>query len=282
VKIGIGLPNTVLGATGPQLIDWAKRAEARGFSTLATIDRVAYPTYDSFVSLAAAAGATERIGLMTNVLLGPVYRPAPLAKVTASLAQVSNGRFRLGIGVGTRTDDYRLTGTTFEDRGKRLDDLLAYLTRAWRGEIEPPVGPTAPGGTIPIAIGGQPRFAARRAVTYDAPWTIGGGGAEMAAKGAEAFREAWREAGGTGEPRIIALSYFSLGDEVAEESRHNLRSYYGYLEEWADGIAEHQPRDPGALREAVSAFEAIGVEELIFVPTTSVPGQVDVLADVVL
>src|SRR4051794_41803322 len=96
---------------------------------------------------------------MTNVLLGPVYRPAPLAKVTASLAQVSNGRFRLGIGVGTRTDDYRLTGTTFEDRGKRLDDLLAYLTRAWRGEIQPPPRPAAPGGADPHAIGGGRRGA---------------------------------------------------------------------------------------------------------------------------
>ena len=282
MKIGIGLPNTVLDATGDQLLEWARRADASGFSTLATIDRVAYPTYDSLVSLAAAAGATERIGLLTNVLLGPVYRAAQLAKSTASLAQLSGGRFTLGIGIGTRADDYELAETPFEDRGKRLDDLLEYLARSWKGELEPPVGPRAPNGTIPILIGGQPQYAAPRAVRWNAAWTIGGGGADAAAGGAEAFRAGWKEHGGTGEPPIAALTYFSLGEGAVEESQRNLRSYYGYLDEWVDAIADHQPRDPGAIRETVCAFQDIGVDELIFDPSTSDPEQVDRLAELVL
>ena len=282
MKIGIGIPNTVLDATGDQLLEWARRADASGFSTLATIDRVAYPTYDSLVTLAAAAGATERIGLMTNVLLGPVYRAAQLAKSTASLAQLSGGRFRLGIGIGTRADDYQLTEATFDDRGKQLDDLLESLARSWAGELEPAVGPRPPGRTIPILIGGQPQYAAPRAVRWNAAWTIGGGGANAAREGAEVFRAGWKEHGGIGEPRIVALTYFSLGEDAVEESQRNLRSYYGYLEEWVDTIADHQPRDPGAIRETVRAFEDIGVEELIFDPTTSDPEQVDRLAELVL
>jgi alkanesulfonate monooxygenase SsuD/methylene tetrahydromethanopterin reductase-like flavin-dependent oxidoreductase (luciferase family) len=282
VKIGIGIPNTVLGTTGDQMIEWARRAERRGFSTLATIDRLAYASYDSLVSLAAVAGATERIGLLTNVLLGPIYRPAQLAKATASLAQLSGGRFTLGIGIGTRQDDYALADANFQARGRQLDDLLDYLSRSWRGEIDPPVGPTAPGGSVPLLIGGQPRYAAPRAVTYGAAWTIGGGGAEMAAQGAEAFRAAWKEHGGQGEARVVALQYFSLGEGNVEESKHNLRSYYGYLDEWVDAIVEYQPRDEAAIRQTVKAFEDIGVEELVFDPTISDPAQVDALADIVL
>jgi alkanesulfonate monooxygenase SsuD/methylene tetrahydromethanopterin reductase-like flavin-dependent oxidoreductase (luciferase family) len=60
MKIGIGLPNTIPGVPGGQLVAWAQRAEERGFSGLATIDRVAYPNYDSLTALAAAAGATNR------------------------------------------------------------------------------------------------------------------------------------------------------------------------------------------------------------------------------
>ena len=72
MKIEIGLPNPVPNIPGNLLVDWAQRAEAVGFSGLVTIDRIAYPSYDSLTSLAAAAGATERISLMTNILLAPI------------------------------------------------------------------------------------------------------------------------------------------------------------------------------------------------------------------
>ena len=75
MQIGIGLPNTVLGVPGRLLVDWARRAEERGFSSLATIDRIAYPSYDSLTALTAAAAATDRIGLLSNVLLAPAYQP---------------------------------------------------------------------------------------------------------------------------------------------------------------------------------------------------------------
>ncbi|MEP6665428.1 MAG: hypothetical protein ABJA81_03170 [Nocardioidaceae bacterium] len=59
MKIGIGPPNTAPGASGEEFLDWARRAEERGFSTLANIDRITYPNYDSLTALAAVAGATE-------------------------------------------------------------------------------------------------------------------------------------------------------------------------------------------------------------------------------
>src|SRR5207237_565137 len=104
MKIGIGIPNSIPGAGGGLLLDWAHRAESLGFVSLATIGRVAYPSAEELVVLAAAAGATERIGLFTNVLLGPTREPALLAKQAATLDQLSGGRFLLGVGVGGGPD----------------------------------------------------------------------------------------------------------------------------------------------------------------------------------
>src|SRR5690606_29095326 len=89
VKIGIGLPNTVPGTPGDLLLEWARRAEAAGFSGLATIDRVVYPSYDTLATLAAAAGATNRIELVSNILLAPLHSPVMLAKSAASIDQLS-------------------------------------------------------------------------------------------------------------------------------------------------------------------------------------------------
>ena len=63
MEVGIGLPATIPGVERRQLLEWARRAEARGFSSLGTIDRIVYPNYESLIALAAAAAVTERIGL---------------------------------------------------------------------------------------------------------------------------------------------------------------------------------------------------------------------------
>src|SRR5258708_35210517 len=127
MKIGIGLPNPIPGAGGRTIVQWSRRADELGFSTLATLDRIVYPSYESLVVLAAAAGATERIGLLTNVLLGPTRNPVLLAKEAASLDRLSGGRFTLGAGVGGREDDFTLVGVDFHNRGKRWDRALELM-----------------------------------------------------------------------------------------------------------------------------------------------------------
>src|SRR3954463_16023765 len=110
VDIGIGIPNSVRGTTGPQLLEWARRAEAAGFSSLATIGRVAYPSYEELTVLAAAGAVTERIGLASNILLAPTRSTAELPKQAATVQQLSGGRFTLGVAPGAREDDFTLTG----------------------------------------------------------------------------------------------------------------------------------------------------------------------------
>ena len=285
MRIGIGLPSTTLDVPGRLLVDWAGRAQDRGFSSLATIDRFAYPSFDSLTALTAAAAATDRIGLLTNILLAPAYDPVLLAKVTASLDQVSEGRLTLGLGVGGRPEDYQLVGRPFAGRGARFDAELELLHQAWAGEPVAgsafPVGPAATRGRVPLLIGGQAKLAAPRAARWNAGFTIGGAPPEMAGGAIQEFKAAFKEAGGTGEPRVVALSYFSLGEEHAEESLHNLRTYYGFLGDWAERVATGAPRTPEAVRAQAAAFREAGVDELIFDPTVADLDQVDRLADTV-
>ena len=103
----------------------------------------------------------------------------------------------------------------------------------------------------------------------------------MAGDAIKEFKKAFEQAGGTGQPRVVVLSYFSLGEEHTAESLHNLRSYYGFLGDWAEGIASGASRTPQAVGETAAAFEAAGVDELIFDPTVADLDQVDRLADAV-
>ena len=71
MEVAIGLPTTIRGVERDQVLEWARRAEARGFSSLGTIDRIVYDNYDPLVALAAAAAVTERIRLATTILIAP-------------------------------------------------------------------------------------------------------------------------------------------------------------------------------------------------------------------
>jgi alkanesulfonate monooxygenase SsuD/methylene tetrahydromethanopterin reductase-like flavin-dependent oxidoreductase (luciferase family) len=135
---------------------------------------------------------------------------------------------------------------------------------------------------VPILIGGTADAVIDRVVRWGAGWTAGGSAPDQVAPFAERVRAAWRDAGREGRPRIVALSYFSLGDEVVDASKAYLLDYYAYLGEWAQGIADGTPRSPEDVRTTASRFEEAGVDELIFDPTVADLEQVDRLADVML
>jgi alkanesulfonate monooxygenase SsuD/methylene tetrahydromethanopterin reductase-like flavin-dependent oxidoreductase (luciferase family) len=284
LKIGIGLPNPVPGTPGKVLLDWARRAETRGFSSLATIDRIAYPSYESIIALTGAAAVTERIGLLTNVLLATTRNPVLLAKEAASLDQISGGRFTLGLAVGTRPDDFEAAGQDFATRGKRFDRDLEIIHAAWRGELvegaQHPVGPKpVRGDRIPILMGGMSDAAIRRTIQWAIGWTVGGAPPEQGGPFAGRVRAEWKEAGREGEPYIAGLSYFGLGDDALDHATEYLGSYYG---DFGPKIAQWIPKTPDALRETASKFEDFGFDELLLVPTNRDPAQVDLAADAAL
>ena len=286
MDIGIGIPNSVRGTTGPQLLEWARRADAAGFSTLATIGRVAYPSYEELTVFAAAGAVTERIRFTSNILLAPTRSTAELAKQAATVQELTGGRLTLGLGVGAREDDFRLTGRDFAARGRLFDQQLADLRRAFAGEPllegSAPVVPDAVTGGVPILVGGSSDAAIRRTVEFGVGWTAGGVPPQMVAPFVQRVRAAWRDAGREGAPRIVALNYFGLGD-TEEESRGYLLDYYGILgPETAEMIAGGAHRSPEAIREVIAAFEEAGVTELVLDPTVGNPTQVDLLAEAAL
>ena len=110
---------------------WAAQAERAGFSTLATIGRHAYPGMSDIVALAAAAGATSGIGLMSELLLAPTWPGELLAKELAGIDGVSGHRVTLGLGVGGRPDDFVVPDHGMAGRGTRLDRNLETFRDVW-------------------------------------------------------------------------------------------------------------------------------------------------------
>lgn len=277
MDVAIGLPNAVPGTSGDQLTEWARRAEARGFSSLGTIDRVAYPNLEPLASLAAAAAVTERIGLATTVLLGPLRPNAvALAKQVASVHAISGGRMTLGIGLGGREDDYEVAGVSMKTRGKELDAMLARMREVWAGDEVGPETETEPR----VLVGGGVEASFKRAARFGDGWIASGAPPEQFAGWREEFEAAWSEAGREEAPQNAGLAYFSLGDRAEGDAKDYLTHYYSWLgEETANWIADSAAKDPETVRQHVSAFDGAGCQELFLFPSSSDPQQIDLLAD---
>src|SRR4051812_12880850 len=280
MDIGIGLANAVRGVDRAGIVDWARRADAAGFSTLGTVDRIAYGNYESLIALAAAAAVTERIRLATDILIAPLRaNTALLAKQAATIDHLSGGRLVLGLAPGGREDDYALSGVDFGARGRIFDRQLDALARFWGGEGG--LGPApAQDGRPGLLVGGRADVAFRRAARFADGWTAGGGGPEAFGQGREKVRAAWRDEGRDGEPRTMALFYFSLGDDARETAQEKLGDYYAFLGDYAQNVVDSAAKDADTIRRYLAAYEEAGADEVILFPASADPAQVDLLAEV--
>lgn len=115
----------------------ARRIEALGFDYLASGEHVAFhvPTPNNFISLSVAAGATDRIGLVSAITLLPLYPAVLAAKLGAALDVASGGRFVMGVGVGGEYPrEFDACGVPVHERGARADEALTVIRRLWSGE----------------------------------------------------------------------------------------------------------------------------------------------------
>lgn len=285
MHIGIGLPSHVAHAPGPLTAQWARRAEQRGFAHLAAIDRLVYESLDSIVALSVAAGATTEIDLMTNVLLAPLYPAVLLAKHVTSLAEASGGRLTLGLGIGSRPDDYIAAGVDYRRRGRILDQTVAVLrdtcdAKAVAGDKA--LGPAPV--RIPILFGGRADATIRRAVTIGDGWTAGAlrDYANQSVL-ADRVRAAWSEADRPGRPRLEASVNFAFGGAgTVASGRAHLQRYYDFKPDYARLNVADMLTSPQDAAQTVVAYRDLGFDGLVFHPCVADIDQIDLLADAVL
>jgi probable F420-dependent oxidoreductase len=169
----------------------AQAADRLGYHHLTCSDHVAIPAavsatrgsryYDPFATLGFFAAMTERIKLVTHVLVLPYHHPLELAKRLGTLDQLSGGRVVAGVGVGSLREEFALLGVDFNGRGRRYEDALRAL-RVVLGQRQPEyngshfafrefvVDPCAVQQRMPIWLGGRTPRSLRRALEFADGW----------------------------------------------------------------------------------------------------------------
>ena len=273
MEIGIGVP-----LNHPDvLLQWGISAEAAGFSTVAAYDRLAWTNAESLTTLAVLAGATSRIRLQTQILIGPLRSTALLGAQAATLDRLSGGRFTLGMAVGDRTTDYAAAGVDLKGRGARFDEQIVALQNQWAGD--PVIGPTpsTPGGP-PILIGGVTERAVARVARHGLGF-ISALPPQMMGDLLALINRQWVEAGRPGRPRIVGQLNTALGSQtVVDQARAAIADYYVY-HGISDMQVEHMATTPQQIRDTLTGFEDMGVDEVILFGWSPEPSQVDRLTD---
>jgi alkanesulfonate monooxygenase SsuD/methylene tetrahydromethanopterin reductase-like flavin-dependent oxidoreductase (luciferase family) len=288
MDIGVTLP--MRPYDGEELLRWAKAVEGGPFASMSAGERLAFDNHDALIAQAVLAGATTRIKLTTGVNVLPLHREVIFAKQCASLERLSMGRFRLGIGVGSRPSDFVVARAGWDGRGELFERQLAVMRRVWRGL--PPwdgaevVGPPTlrPGGPE-IHIGGFSKRALRRCGFLADGLRSFDFAPDPAIHIArfETVLQAWQEAGRAGRPKLIASTYFALGPDARKVYEDSMRPYYGYEEamhEWA--LEPTALVTPSAIVTALKRFEDAGIDEMVFTASSLLGvDAVHRLADVV-
>ncbi|MBO0773713.1 MAG: TIGR03619 family F420-dependent LLM class oxidoreductase [Actinobacteria bacterium] len=186
MKLGFGAPVAGAWATPDNLTAFAARAEAAGYATLWTFQRLLVPegsamepvyhsVLDPMVTLGYLAAATTRIRLGTAVVNAPYLSPAVLAKQAVTADVLSAGRAELGLGLGWLPQEFTAAGAAMDRRGARTEEYIAVLRHLWAGAgdefsgefYQVPAGWVAPRPVQrpgpPVLLGGSVPRALRRA-----------------------------------------------------------------------------------------------------------------------
>lgn len=271
------------------VVKFAQQCEVMGCHSIWTIDRIAYDNLEPLTLLAAAAGATQNIRLGTSVLLGNLRHPSHLAKIVATLDFISNGRITLGLGFGSRQNDYTAVEVPFEHRGSRAVEQVELMKRLWTEDHVTHKGKFF--NVQNLTLGPRP-------VQRPHPplWT--GGSAETALKRAGAwangficgssaipdFPATWEKISGYAktagrDPNKITkagLTFMAINDDQAKAVKtveDYVIRYYGRLR--ADVANTSLVGSPAAIAGRIGAFLSKGLDTLIIGLADPDPRQLD-------
>jgi probable F420-dependent oxidoreductase len=247
MDIGVAYPQTELRGDPAALQIFARAAEDLGFSHLLAYDHVVGPvhagrpfqlvgpynehdpSHDPFVMFAYLAGITERIHFVTGILILPQRQTALVARQAADVDLLSNGRLRLGVGVGWNPVEYEALGQDFHTRGDREEEQIELLQRLFTEPVVDFSGTydridraslvPKPERPIPIWLGGSSERAFERAARLADGFIFYGGGIDHAI---EAWKRMRDQAGDLGRSsanfggEYAALSGADMGDLTTE------------------------------------------------------------------
>ena len=236
--------------------------------------------------LAAAAGVTQRVRLMTTILLAPLRNAGVLAKQLASLDAISGGRLTAGLAIGGREDDYLAAPASFHDRGKRFEEQLSLMKRIWAGQpIGDGVGSVGPpphqSGGPEVLIGAFSPAGARRVGRWADGFISGPLPPDQVQQFYGIAEESWQAQGRSGKPRLAVGLYYRLGPNTTQRSEAHIRDYYGFAGPMAEQIVQAILDTPEAIKGAIQGYASVGADEVILWPTVGELDQIDRLADVV-
>ena len=183
MQLGVVFPQTEIGNDPAAIRDYAQAAEGAGYEHLLAFDHVLgaerdrpggfqgpydheTPFHEPFVLFGYLAALTERLELVTGIVILPQRQAALVAKQAAQLHVLSGGRLRLGVAVGWNAVEYEGLGENFHNRGRRIEEQIALLRALWSQPIvsfegryhrvtKAGINPRPPGGSIPLWMGGM-------------------------------------------------------------------------------------------------------------------------------
>jgi alkanesulfonate monooxygenase SsuD/methylene tetrahydromethanopterin reductase-like flavin-dependent oxidoreductase (luciferase family) len=271
---------------------WATIIDEGPFSSLCWGERIAFDNPDSLTLLGALAAWTDRVQLVTTVIVPQLHDPVMCAKALATGDMLCGGRLTVGVGVGGRHEDYRAVGadpTTQTIRG--LAERVDVMRRVWAGErITKSVLPVGP---APVQEGGPPLLVGTigpRTVRSAAAWADGVAGMtfdvdpEKQNDIFEVARDAWAQAGKP-KPHLATSFWFALGPaKLARLQVHqHLRRYMNWIPaDYVDAVAPTTgwSGNEDELAQTLRVFEAIGADEVHLIPTSSDVDQLRRVAEV--
>ena len=275
------------------LRSWARAVDDGPFSSLCWGERIAFANPEALTLLGALAAWTDRVRLITTVVVPQLHDPVLLAKSLATGDMLSRGRLTVGIGVGGRHEDYLAVGADPASQTMReVAERVAIMKRVWAGEKL--TDSVLPVGPRPVQVEG-PRLLVGtigpRTLRHAAQWADGLAGITLdldVDKQNELFevgRTAWAEAGKP-EPHLATSFWFAIGrpDDARAQMHRHLRHYMNWIPgEYVDAIA---PRTGWAgteedLADLLRRFATIGTREIHLIPTSADLDQLRRAADVV-
>jgi len=295
-NIGLCFVNPAPLTKPENVVNFAKKCEAMGLHSIWTIDRIAYDNLEPLILLAAVAGATQKIRIGTSVLLPGLRHPALLAKIVATLDFISNGRLTIGVGFGSRENDFTAVEVPFEGRGSRAVECIQLMKRLWTEEkvthkgrffnvqnltLGPrPIQQPHP----PIFTGGSAEIALKRAGTWANGFICGSSAIPEFPTTWEKIAEYARAAGrNPNEIEKAGLTFMVINENTAkaiETLNSYVMRYYGRLR--GDVASTSLVGSATAVADRIEAFLSRGLDTLIIGLADPNPKQLDLFGEKVL